>query len=215
MLNLILKDLMYQKTSIRSIVIIMFILFCFQGQLRTEGIYFLIGFAAAYITIEAVEKIEGFRKANNITNSLPVTRKQIVISRYIEVFILQVIAVVFCYVLSLLLSFFGNFNVISFNKLLFAFGFVSIIMCFNLLINFSLKYRVSQLASAILYIIIWISSFTFFLKSSEQDFNNVDKIINFLSFNYFEIQLAAAAFTTIFFIVCILLSIKFYEKKDI
>ena len=206
---------MYQKTSIRSIVIIMFILFCFQSQLRTDGIYFLMSFALVYVIVEGAGRVEGFRKANNITNSLPVTRKQIVISRYIEVLILQVVVVFFCYVLSFLLSIFGNFNVISFNKLLFAFEFVSIIMCFNLLINFSLKYRVSQLAAAILYIIIWTSSFTFFLKSSEQDFNNVDKIINFLGFNYFEIQPAAAAFTTIFFIVCILLSIKFYEKKDI
>lgn len=215
MLNLILKDLMYQKTLIRSVIILAFVLVCFQSQMSTDGIYFLMGFAFVYVIVEAVEKIEGFRKANNITNSLPISRKQIVISRYIEMVILQVFIQLLCYTISYLMKIFGYSNIMSFNKLLFVFEFITIIMCFNLLMDFSLRFKVSQIVTNILYFVIWMGSFTFFLKSHEDRFSNINKVMNFLSFDYYEMQLVVAAFTIIFFIVCLLLSIKFYEKKDI
>ncbi|AYD39979.1 ABC-2 transporter permease [Clostridium fermenticellae] len=213
MFNLILKDLKYQRTNAISIFIIMLVIFFFHDQLNIYGMYFLISFSAVFIIIEAIQRIEGFRKVNNITNSLPVKRKNIVISIYAELILVQVFIMLIYCGLSYILGY--NLKIIKLDKLLTGFEFITVVMSINLFVEFAINYKIAGLASTLLYGFIFGASFSFFIGNLEDNLDFIYGTINFFNINYFKLEILIFVSVILIFIMSMLLSIKFYEKKDI
>ncbi|MDD2422161.1 MAG: ABC-2 transporter permease, partial [Heliobacteriaceae bacterium] len=84
--NLLLKDFLVQKPSLRwSLGYLLFILVIF-GMTPTFGnfAYIMAGFGSAYILVMGSLQMETKNQADIFLNSLPVTRREIIISKYLS-----------------------------------------------------------------------------------------------------------------------------------
>lgn len=86
MYNLILKDIMIQKkTVLFSLVYVLFFIFAFQ-KMESAGIISAI-VAVTYILVQTACAYEDKDKADVVLNSLPIRKRDIVLSKYLSVYI--------------------------------------------------------------------------------------------------------------------------------
>lgn len=203
--NLLKKELLQAKNYIKSCIFIVFILLIFAKDLIAEGLYFFIILGIVHVLTTSVDIMDGDKKGNYIITSLPVTRKEVVISKYLNGIVISVIATVFLKIISHLMTPLGieplNFEI--------AFSIICIITLYNsisYLLYFCTNPKASQIIRIIIYGGIFGGSFGFFSKDSNKDFT---------LFRYISNSKLAILSIVLIFIISIFISLKVYENKDL
>lgn len=207
MFDLIRKDMLHEKKYIKtSLIMIVFVLF-FLKNLRNSGVYFLLAFLILYSLLGSVDIVEERQKVVYIINSLPVTRKEIVMSKYLKLIIITPIIIFVLLGLSRVLQRFG-IAPLEFKTALYMFSLIIVIYSINYLFYFTFGSKISAMIQSIIYILVWSFSFTFLLDLSQKGFINlIDKWNEYIGVIF--------ASSIIIFVACASLAIKLYERKDI
>lgn len=92
MLNLILKDILLQKKTL-AFVGLYIVIFMFAFQSIGTGAFSAIVIAVTYQMVGAVSNYEDKANSDIVMNSLPLTRKAIVFSKYLSILIYSLIAI--------------------------------------------------------------------------------------------------------------------------
>lgn len=104
MLNLILKDILVQKKTLAFLLLyIIFFMFAFQNI--GTGAFSAIVIAVTYLMVSTVSSLEDKANSDIVMNSLPLTRKTIVLSKYLSILIYALLAILGYMAFSLILTF--------------------------------------------------------------------------------------------------------------
>ncbi|MFD1849469.1 ABC-2 transporter permease [Oceanobacillus bengalensis] len=200
MFNLIRKDIVLQKQIIMILLPVLLI------YLLLDSSSILVGYLFSTIMIMVAFSIDEKSEINILLNSLPYTRKQIVSSKYIGVFIFTFLVVFTIFIGNLII----HKEITPWKDILFIFSLVMVFTALILPFSYKFKSQYLLIASPVLFV-IYMVVVTFFIK------NLNDKIREFVqalltsqnSQLYWLIVLSVVAI----YVCSWFLSIRIYRKK--
>lgn len=215
MINLIKKDILIQKRTLPFLCIFV-IIFGLNSQINSQGSLYILGVTIGYIlTIGALAYDETY-KGNILINSLPLTRKDIVISKYIGIFFFTALSLIFLTFISLIVNIVGSSDLtiryISFTDIKIITSTVLILS--SIMIPLFLKFG-TKLGKLFNFIVF----FAFFSVSSFVMQNKDDSLVkNVSSFivnnNGVNLTIIGIIILTCIYILSMYFSFKIYNNKD-
>ncbi|WP_097026846.1 ABC-2 transporter permease [Clostridium peptidivorans] len=106
MINLIKKDILIQKRTLPFLCIFV-IIFALNNQINSQGSIYIIGVTIGYILTVGALAYDEVYNGNILINSLPITRKNVVFSRYISIFFFTALSLIFLTFMSLIFNLIG------------------------------------------------------------------------------------------------------------
>ena len=224
MFNLVLKDILMQKKSNKDLMIAIllnFTVICILQFLGAASVYILTPaiFANSLITSSC-----GFGERNDVDrmiNSLPVSRKEIVISKYLSSFVFVVIGIAITILFASVIKFSGLSHINRFMNLtdiIIVSIFIVIYSCVYLPIYLWLGYLKSQLINKILNYFIFIClTMTVVIVTVIDNGTAKDSLMNFVILPNFQLYMVISflCFSIILISISIFTSLKIYLNKDL
>ena len=211
MFRIINKDLtlMFSNTMQRILMIMivpMFLLIIEAQQM--DWLYFLILVSVTYILLMTPFSFDITNKTTSMMNSFPIKRREIVIYRYLSIFVYMLISIGYVGVYLWIINKIGLINVDYFNLSMIgkAMPYVMILASIMFPANFRFEPRLAQIISAFLYSGSIVIAFSLAQKSVEMSSSIIVKILSSPSFIILAI---------IVYILSMVLSIKLYEHRDL
>lgn len=221
MFNLIVKDILIQKKTLLYALLYTVFLSITFSSLKPSGVglYILAPIITAYMFINFAASFDEKNNSEIILNSLPLKRDDIVIAKYISIFIFAIIGIIY----SMLIGFIGKatglpmYTVsISFLNIVIIFSSVCIVSSIFFPMYFKFGYTKSIIFNTILFMVI------FFLPILAIDYsgsnpNNifVQKINYFISTTSSFTQNSLAIIVgLIIFLLSLMFSLKIYNNKE-
>jgi hypothetical protein len=219
--NLIVKDILIQKKTLLYALLYTVFLSITFSSLKPSGVglYILAPIITAYMFINFAASFDEKNNSEIILNSLPLKRDDIVIAKYISIFIFAIIGIIY----SMLIGFIGKatglpmYTVsISFLNIVIIFSSVCIVSSIFFPMYFKFGYTKSIIFNTILFMVI------FFLPILAIDYsgsnpNNifVQKINYFISTTSSFTQNSLAIIVgLIIFLLSLMFSLKIYNNKE-
>ena len=173
-----------------------------------EWLYFIIIMSVFYVLALIPLYYDMNNKSNSLIASLPITRKKIVIYKYLGVFLYLFITIVYVGIYLWIINKIGLMNVDYFNLFMIkkTIPYILISMSIVLLINFRFDMRIAQIANMIIYMGIILISFNLAQKTID---GGINQFVKFLDSSIFLILSFGI------FILSMIFSIKLYENKDL
>ncbi|MGE5628452.1 MAG: ABC-2 transporter permease [Solirubrobacterales bacterium] len=209
MLKLIIKDIVIQKRTIPiALAYVVFFIFITSNNLNKGSIY-IIGVTLAYMfTLGAIQYEEKY-KAQNVIASLPVTRTDMVFSRYFGMIFFTGASTVFICIIVFILNLFNfmpgleNINVQDIKTII-----VSAVVLMSIMIplNYGLGVKKTRFVNVILYLTFFFGLMNIYENIFMEPGNN--PIVTFWSSYGLFIALVMLALS-------IVLSLIIYKNKDI
>ncbi|MDR7855431.1 ABC-2 transporter permease [Tissierella sp.] len=208
MLNLIKKDLLLIfsiKSNVITLVLFFPLMMLILGSENTTGVYSLMLISYGFVLSSIPFKYELRDKPHMLIQSLPIKKKDIVISRYLAMFIYFLIGLVYtwiCFYIFKLLGFEydGKFDILTIKQSL-------LVLLFSSSISFPAQFRLPPKLSNIANIIIFILIINITSAIS-------DEIGSMLLSNYFQGPLVLLL-VGIIYLLSMLISIGLYETRDL
>lgn len=211
MFRIINKDLtlMFSNTMQRILMIMivpMFLLIIEAQQM--DWLYFLILVSVTYILLMTPFSFDITNKTTSMMNSFPIKRREIVIYRYLSIFVYMLISIGYVGVYLWIINKIGLINVDYFNLSMIgkAMPYVMILASIMFPANFRFEPRLAQIINAFLYSGSIVIAFSLAQKSVEMSSSIIVKILSSPSFIILAI---------IVYILSMVLSIKLYEHRDL
>lgn len=206
MYGLILKDLLGLKKYCRTAVLI--ILFYFVLSFMFDFSSFLAAMTIMMLTMMSITSFsyDEFARWDNYVLTLPISRKAIVVSKYILALILIIIGIVLSTILSLLTVLAGQEMVLG--ELFATIGAISMVAMIIVSIMFPLLYRfgVEKSRLMLLGVVAVPTIIVIVLQKLGVTFSDEQFILLFKS---------APLFVLICFVLSIVISCKIYQKKEL
>ena len=195
------------KQRISLIFLVPFFLLSIDTQ-NMEWLYFIIIMSVFYVLALIPLYYDMNNKSNSLIASLPITRKKIVIYKYLGVFLYLFITIVYVGIYLWIINKIGLMNVDYFNLFMIkkTIPYILISMSIVLLINFRFDMRIAQIANMIIYMGIILISFNLAQKTID---GGINQFVKFLDSSIFLILSFGI------FILSMIFSIKLYENKDL
>lgn len=214
MINLIKKDILIQKRTFPFLFIFM-IIFTLNSQSNPAGYIYISGVTIGYIlTVGALAYDETYN-GNILINSLPVTRKDIVLSRYISVFFFSIISLIFLTFMSLIFNYTGMSDLkikyisITDTKTITS----TILLLSSIMIPLFLKFgtKLGKLFNFIFFFIFFsISSFI----TQNKDEMLIKNILSFITNNGVKLAIIGTLLLAFIYALSMYFSFKIYNNKD-
>ncbi len=202
MLNLILKDILIQKSTL--IIYIATILLYLLVNVSPVFIVFVYSVVFILNAFSSDEK----DNANILLNSLPYTRKEIVSSKYIGALIFTGLFICYTYLANYLLN--GTVVLILWKEILLNMGLVMIAISFILPISYKFKTKYLTII-CIALVGIYMVVINYFVPNFNDRLRTL--VQNFMTVQELQLYLFATIITVLLFISSWLLSIRIYERK--
>lgn len=202
MLNLILKDILIQKSTL--IIYIATILLYLLVNVSPVFIVFVYSVVFILNAFSSDEK----DNANILLNSLPYTRKEIVSSKYIGALIFTGLFICYTYLANYLLN--GTMVLILWKEILLNMGLVMIAISFILPISYKFKTKYLTII-CIALVGIYMVVINYFVPNFNDRLRTL--VQNFMTVQELQLYLIATIITVLLFISSWLLSIRIYERK--
>ena len=211
MLEMIKKDLILIFSDTRQRIFLFFMVPFFMLSIDTENmdwLYFVIIMGVSHILILTPFYYDMDNKSNSLMGSLPITRRERVVYKYLSVFFYSLIAIVYVGIYLWIINKIGLMNVDYFNLAMIrkALPYSLISIGLTIFINFIFTMRIAQIANMLIYILIIIFSFNLAQVSID---GTPGRIIEFLDGSGFLILSIGL------FILFMVITIKLYENKDL
>lgn len=214
MINLIKKDILIQKRTFPFLFIFM-IIFTLNSQSNPAGYIYISGVTIGYIlTVGALAYDETYN-GNILINSLPVTRKDIVLSRYISVFFFSIISLIFLTFMSLIFNYTGMSDLkikyisITDTKTITS----TILLLSSIMVPLFLKFgtKLGKLFNFIFFFIFFsISSFI----TQNKDEMLIKNILSFITNNGVKLTIIGTLLLAFIYALSMYFSFKIYNNKD-
>lgn len=207
-INLMKKDLYLSKKYFRSVFLIIFLVLLFGKNLQSRGIYFLLIVASIYVLMSAADNYDDVKNGKYIINSLPVNRKEIVVSKYSINIIMVIVILSFWMIISNLIFYFNlplNIKPLTIKFSLSILSFIIIYGSLNYLIYFCIGGNKGSLVKTLLYIIIWAFSFDLFGKYNK---------LNWGLINDMKYVVVGLFISLIVMFISMSIAIRIYDRKD-
>lgn len=202
MLNLILKDILIQKSTF--IIYIATILLYLLVNVSPVFIVFVYSVVFILNAFSSDEK----DNANILLNSLPYTRKEIVSSKYIGALIFTGLFICYTYLANYLLN--GTVVLILWKEILLNMGLVMIAISFILPISYKFKTKYLTII-CIALVGIYMVVINYFVPNFNDRLRTL--VQNFMTVQELQLYLIATIIIIFLFISSWLLSIRIYERK--
>ena len=211
MLGTIKKDFMLILSDTRQRIFLIFMIPFFLLSIDTqnmEWLYFVIIMGVSHVLVLTPFYYEASNNSASLIASLPITRKEIIIYKYLSVFFYFLITIVYVGIYLWIINKIGLANVDYFNLAMIkkALPYILISMALTLFVNFIFTMRIAQIANMVIYMIIVVGSFNLAQKAIE---GKTDSFINFLDSPGFLILSFGI------FILSMIFSVRLYGKKDL
>lgn len=216
MATLILKDILIQK---KTVILVLFysILAIFAFQNLTGGPFVITGVAANYILFLTAAAYEDKNKSELMLNSLPVPRKNIVLAKYLSVFVYTAISIVAYFIVSNIFRIFNlplNIQPITFP------GIITIFLLAGCMISIYLPlfFKFGYIQARILNILIFMF-FSFGPTLLKDVINKNHKYLGWLV-KIFEnnpgeyTPFIVLGFTLLFMVISYLISVNIYNHRE-
>ncbi|MBW9144558.1 ABC-2 transporter permease [Clostridium sp. CM027] len=224
MVNLVLKDILMQKKSTKDLMIAIllnFTIICILQFLGAASVYILTPsiFANSLITSSC-----GFGERNDVDrmiNSLPVSRKEIVISKYLSSFVFLIIGIAITILFASIIKFSGLSHINRFMNLtdiIIVSIFTVVYSSVYLPIYLWLGYLKSQLINKVLNYFIFIClTITVVIVTLIDNATAKDSLMNFVILPNFELYMVISFLCSsiILISISIFTSLKIYINKDL
>ncbi len=211
MLRIINKDLTLMFSNnmqkVVMLIIVPMFLVIIEAQ-HMDWLYFLILVSTTYILIMTPFSFDITNKTTSMINSFPIKRKEIVIYRYLSVFVYILIAIVYAGVYLWIINKSGLINVDYFNISMIkrAIPYIMMIVSIMFPANFRFEPRLAQIINAFLYSGTIVFAFNLAQRSIGVSSDIIVKLLG--SSNFIIIAI-------IVYILSMILSIRLYEHKDL
>jgi len=221
MYNLVLKDLIIQKKSVKNFSVSLIFSMVFIQFFGASSIYII---TPVFFAISFIANGCGFGEKNDVDRmigSFPVSRKEIVFSKYLSALILFIIAIVITVVFATITKLSGLSNINRFMNLqdiMIAFVFTVFYNAIYLPVYLWLGNLKSQLINTILNFCIAICLIvTVVIVSIIDNGTAKDSIMNFVSMPNFQlfVFISCICFSIILSSISIGISLKIYLSKDL
>lgn len=223
MFNLVLKDLLIQKKSSKDFIIEFIVDFTFILILQFFGASCIYIITPVIFTISFITKSCGFGEKNDVDRmigSLPVSRKEVVFSKYVSAFIFFICGVAITALFCGIIKLFGFSNISRFMNLqdiMIACIFTIIYSCLYLPICLWIGYSKSQQINNILFFSMFIGLvFAVILVDVIDNGTANYYIMNFISLPNFKLYtfISFICFSSVLIFTSISASLKFYLNRD-
>jgi len=215
MWKLIYKDLMLSKKALlmMSIFTVVFPLINYNGDTTFNasiGSLIVVGFTFFMMAIEIEEKDKSYR----IIHSLPVTRKEAVIARYLGSLLISIVSIFAVSILFLLLSsFLGKiYNLIDYKAMMNSMAAIIAVSSIVMTVAYMFGYRVARLTNI-------LGLFTIFIVLSgavpESSNKVLVSILTFVNNNTSSMLILKFVIATLIYLLSMVLSISMYERRDL
>lgn len=213
MLGLIRKDLTLILSDRRQRIFLFLVMPLFSLSLDMEGddsLYFLLLIIVTHLLILTPFFHDRANKSSNILVSLPITRRKIVIAKYIGVFISLIISLAYVGIYLWIIKLIGLGNVDYFNWAIIKQVLPYILFSSSLIIFTSLilSTRLAPLINMLIYMLVVISSYSFAEGSLASSLNSL--ALGFMGKGRCFPLVALGVFCLSMFI-----SLFLYERKDL
>lgn len=222
MLNLVLKDFLVQERSLKDIIISILLTFLLIF------IFQFLGATCTYIVTPVLFIISfiiyscGFGEKNDIDimiNSLPVSRKDIVFSKYLSIFVFFVIGIAITIIFSTMLKLSGLSHInrfINLQDIIISYIFTVVYSSIYLPIYLWLGYLKSQSINRILNFCIFICLICIVVVATVIDNGTARKSIMDFVFNFkLFMFISCICFSIILIFISIVTSLKLYLNRDL
>ncbi len=218
MLNLILKDILIQKRTLAFLGLYI-ILFIFGFQNLGAGAFTAIVIAVTYQLVATASNHEEKSGSDIAMNSFPISRREIVVSKYLSIIVYGFMAVLGYMAFSLILSFIPvpiNIPSITLEDLATAFAGIMVMNSIYYPVYFKVGYIKARIISFILFFVFFFVVMTLFgIMNSEVPHAIFQAVTSFLSgvdkIQFFLVFIGGAL---IFMMASCALSIKFYNGRE-
>lgn len=218
MLNLILKDILIQKKTLAFIGLYI-LLFIFAFQSIGADAFAAITIAVTYQLVATASNHEEKAGSDIVLNSLPLSRKEIVVSKYLSVIVYGLMAVLGYMAFSLILSLIPisvNIAPITLESLAVAFAGIMVMNSIYYPIYFRVGYIKARIVTFILFFVFFfgVMSLLGAMSNNESNamFHAVTSPLNGMSMLQFSLVLIVGAL--IFMGFSCALSIKLYNGRE-
>ncbi|MFD3158118.1 ABC-2 transporter permease [Haloimpatiens sp. FM7330] len=216
MISLIMKDLRCTliKWNICFYIFYVFFITFTMGDTNPKGTYLIIIFTLAYFTPIMSFVYDEKYKTDTIINSLPVTRHQVVISKYLSICISIILSVIFSALVLLITNTLGisSIDVIQIDmiKKMIIITFLMSSLIFPLCFKFG--YRKAKFFFIFLYVALVSSLYNIFSPNNTDGLSTkIITYINALTSN----QIILALIVSSIVIISVVISMTLYDAKDI
>lgn len=210
MLNLISKDILMQKKNL--LLILLFILgeniyIHFISGYPMIFISVLVPFAAEYFLLTNSCLFDDKNKSYIILNSLPVTRKSVVIAKYISSLVFFAIGICLQLIFAALINI-NKYGIMKIEYIIICFCFIAILSSVYLPIYFKSGYAKTKWPIMILF-------FAMYLGISSINNHNLIKMIKvFTSMSYWTLCGSALLISIILMVISLFVSAVFYNSRE-
>ncbi|MGV8983185.1 ABC-2 transporter permease [Clostridium sp.] len=221
MFNLIVKDIAIQKKTLLYALLYAIIapIAFFSMAPSGFGLYVLPPMATTYLFISFAANYDEKNKSEIILNSLPIKREDIVISKYMSVFVFAILGIIY----SITVGFIGRFtglhvfaSSISLLDIVLVFTSVCIFSSIFFPVYFKFGYIKMNFFNVILAMLaIFLPSITIGYATENPNNIFVQKINYFLNnTSSFTQNSLALLIGLIFFLISLMISIRIYKNKE-
>ena len=218
MLNLILKDILIQKKSLAYIALYV-VLFSIAFQGTGMDTFIVIAVAVTYQMVATACAYEDKAGSDIMWNSMPIKRRNIVLSKYLSVLVYTIIAALVYMVFTILI----NLTAIPMSVAPITLPGLAAVFISTILMNdvyfpvyFKFGYMRARVISIILFFVLFIGILSMAQMAQSKQSGTLFKIFNATFGNASGMQIIFAIIVAelIFTLISYALSVKFYNNKE-
>ncbi|NEZ47009.1 ABC-2 transporter permease [Clostridium niameyense] len=204
-INLLKKELLQAKVYVKH-AFLLTLLYVFLGRnFNLDGLYFFIILPAIYTITASIDIMDGQKKGSYIINSLPVTRREVVISKYLSSLIYTIIATIILKVITHAINPFG-IKPLDFKVALNIILGITLYNTFSYVLYFCFNNKISQIITLLVYTLMCIGSFMIFTTRLSGKLNFIIEILN---------SNLRILIVVLICLISVIVSLNVYEKKDL
>ncbi len=218
MISLIIKDIFtLKKTFIFALLYVPFFMIAFQKMENAMLSAGIVG--VTYILVVTACAYDEKSKADILLNSLPVNRFEIVLAKYISILLYAFIAMLEYFFIERLVMVIGipfSISPVTFESLFGALFAVILMNSIYLPLFFKFGYVKSKIVSFVLFFVFFFGISTVVEIVKNADGNGIIKgyILKIMSQTDFLTAVQFSLFLILIFLGSILISVKFYNKRE-
>ena len=217
MFNLVIKDIVIQKKNfLLTFFYTVFFSFTFSSfKPASLGLYVVAPILVCFMFISNAATYDDKNKSELVLNSLPLKRADIVIAKYISVFIYIIISITY----SVLIGFIGKTAGLSiYNISISPFNIISVLtsICIFSCIFFPLYFKFGIIKIQMLILIPFMLIFSIIILAINYATKNPNNILvqKFTNTSVFTQNSLALTIGLIIFLISIMISIRIYKNKE-
>lgn len=215
--NLIMKDVLIQKRILPYLILyIPFVVFI-NGKFNSNTLYIIISLTITFMLSSNSFALDEVSQSSKVIVSLPVSRKEVVLSKYLSIFLYIVFAIILTSAAGVIFTLFGarntRLNYITISEIKSIAVSCTLVSCIIFPLQFKLGYAKARIATIMVYIMLFSAVPILMYKLNNVTINDLISLPEFLTSSagtWLWAALLALIWLTSYF-----MSINFFEKREL